>query len=92
MWIIYGIVWSAAGLAMAIIGLSVGPDYGPARKAMGALAGIVGGFLGGLGIELWARSSTFGFTAGFMGSLTGAMVLLIAWGLWTRPPAPRRSA
>lgn len=79
--LVYAIVWAAAGLAMAVIGIAVSPpDEVPALPLTAAL-GILGGFGGGLVIELLARPTVPGFTAGFIGSVTGSSVLLIALAL-----------
>lgn len=71
------VVWILTGLAMGVLGRAVSPAW----QAPGALLctglGVVGGFGGGLLIHLLARGTVAGFTAGEIGAIMGASVLLI---------------
>ncbi len=75
--VVYGIVWCVAGLAMAVLGLAVTPAEEPPGGALVLVLGLAGGFGGGLLIELLARPTVPGFTAGLIGSVIGASVLLV---------------
>ncbi len=90
MWIIDGIVWALAGVAIAVIGVAVSPAPSVPSRPLAVLFGLVGGFAGGLVFELLSRRTVFGFTAGFIGSLITAMVLLIVWTMVVPEPGHRR--
>ncbi len=79
MWVVYGIVWAVAGVGIAVIGVAVSPASSVPSRPLAVLLGLVGGFAGGLVFELLSRATVFGFTAGFLGSLVTAMVVLILW-------------
>jgi hypothetical protein len=91
MWVLYGIAWALAGAAIAGIGLAVSRPVDVPSRPLAVLLGLGGGFAGGLVIELLSRSSVFGFTAGFIGSLVSAMVLLVLWTIVT-PEHPESGA
>lgn len=85
MGVVYGIVWSVAGLAMAVLGLAVTPAEEAPSGALMLGLGLVGGFGGGLLIELLARPTVPGFTAGLMGSLIGSSILLVIGSVLAQP-------
>ncbi len=89
MWVFYAIAWAVGGVAITVIGLAVGrPDDVPSRP-LAILLGLGGGFTGGLVFELLSRRSVFGFTAGFIGSLITAMVVLVVWTIIVPEPVHR---
>jgi uncharacterized membrane protein YeaQ/YmgE (transglycosylase-associated protein family) len=82
-WIIFGFIVGL--IARAIV---------PGRQAMGfvmtTVLGIAGSVVGGLAVSALADRNAAGFTpAGFIGSIVGAIVLLVIGGMIT---APRRRA
>ncbi len=82
------VAWIVFGLAVGIVARAVVPG----RQAMGfvptALLGIAGGVIGGVLAEvLWGSPATAVRSQGFVGSVMGAMVLLVVVELAT---APRR--
>lgn len=84
LWIVFGLVIGL--LARAIL---------PGRQSMGivmtTLLGVAGSLVGGLVGSLFVGGEAYDFTpAGFIGSLIGAIVLLVLAGMVTRPPSPRR--
>jgi uncharacterized membrane protein YeaQ/YmgE (transglycosylase-associated protein family) len=76
-WIIFGFIIGL--LARALV---------PGRQAMGFVAttllGTAGSVIGGLIASAFTRSGTGFSPAGFIGSLIGAIVLLLIWGAATK--------
>ncbi len=90
MWLFYGIAWAVGGVAIAVVGVAVSPPRSVPSTPLAVLLGLAGGFVGGLVFELLSRRTVFGFTAGFIGSLITAMVLLIVWTMVVPEPGHRR--
>jgi uncharacterized membrane protein YeaQ/YmgE (transglycosylase-associated protein family) len=79
------IAWIVFGFIIGLIARAIVPG----RQAKGfittTLLGIAGSVIGGLVGSALSRSGA-GFTpAGFLGSLIGAIVLLLIWGAVTKP-------
>ncbi len=72
------VAWIVTGLLLGVLGRAVSPAW----QAPGLLPcvglGVVGGLGGGLLIHALALSTVAGFTAGEIGAIMGASVLLIA--------------
>ena len=80
------VAWIVFGFIVGLVARAVVPG----RQGMGYVAttllGIAGAIVGGLVGSTLAGSSATGFqTAGFLGSLLGAIVLLIVAGMVTGP-------
>lgn len=53
------------------------------------VAGLLGSFVGGLGASLLSGDGLALRPSGLLGSVVGAVVVLLAWGWWTRSKAAR---
>ncbi len=71
------IVWILAGLAMSILARAVAPERQTPSLLANAALGAVGGLVGGIVIDRLARHTVAGFTAGFLGAIIVACVLLV---------------
>lgn len=71
------VVWIVIGLALSVIARAVAPERQVLGMAANSALGIVGGLAGGFMIDRLAQSTVAGFTAGAVGSIMGASVLLI---------------
>ncbi len=79
MWVGYVLVWVLAGALTGAIAAAVSPPLRLPAKVLVVVLGMAGGVGGGLLAELMGRRTVPGsFTAGLVGCLMGAMVLLIA--------------
>jgi uncharacterized membrane protein YeaQ/YmgE (transglycosylase-associated protein family) len=81
------VVWIAAGLAMGAVARAVSAESQSPGLLVTLGLGAVGGLAGGAAISTLAQRTVAGFTAGFIGSLLGACVLLAVGGVLA---APRR--
>jgi len=71
------VVWIVAGLVLSVLARAVAPRGQVVGVAASSALGIAGGLGGGFAIDRLARSTVAGFTAGLVGSILGACVLLI---------------
>ncbi len=53
------------------------------------VAGLLGSFVGGLGVSLLSGDGLALRPSGLIGSVVGAVVVLLVWGWWTRSRAAR---
>ncbi len=79
------IVWILAGLALSILGRAVAPERQLPPLLANTALGVVGGLVGGILIDRWAQHTVAGFTAGFIGAIMGASVLLIVGSVVMEP-------
>lgn len=78
------IAWILFGLVLGLVARGVAPEDQHMELLATALIGVAGGVLGGLGAS--ALEGTSGLTfqiAGFVGSLVGALILLVIEGVVT---------
>ncbi len=71
------IVWILAGLGMSILARAVAPERQTPPLLANTALGVVGGLVGGIVIDRLAQQTVAGFTAGFLGAIIVACVLLI---------------
>jgi len=84
------IVWIVFGFVVGLIARAIVPGRQSMGFVMTTLLGIAGSLVGGLVASAVAGANTGGFTpAGFIGSLIGAIVLLV---LGSLVMSPRRRA
>ena len=72
------IVWIFTGLLLGIVARAVSPAWQAPGVLLCTALGVAGGLGGGLLIHQLALRSVAGFTAGEVGAVMGASVLLIA--------------
>ena len=81
------LVWMVTGLLLGVLGRAVSPAWQAPGVLLCTGLGLVGGLGGGLLIHELALRNVAGFTAGEIGAIVGASVLLIVGSVLT---APRR--
>jgi uncharacterized membrane protein YeaQ/YmgE (transglycosylase-associated protein family) len=79
------ISWIVIGAAVAALELAIAPEDQAPETGRTVAVGVTGGLAGGLLVELLARQTVPGFTAGAVGSVMGACLALIAWSVLSRP-------
>lgn len=79
------VVWIVTGVVLSVIARAVSPERQAPGIVLSTALGIVGGGAGGLLISWLAERSVAGFTAGFVGSIIGASVLLVIGSVVTAP-------
>jgi uncharacterized membrane protein YeaQ/YmgE (transglycosylase-associated protein family) len=80
------VVWIVTGLLLGVVGRAVSPAWQAPGVLLCTGLGVAGGLGGGLLIHELALRSVAGFTAGEVGAIMGASVLLIAGSVLTAPP------
>ncbi len=84
------IAWIIFGFIVGLIARAIVPGRQALGFVMTTVLGIAGSLVGGLVVSALAGGNTAGFTpAGFLGSIIGAIVLLVIGGFVA---APRRRA
>lgn len=79
------IVWILAGLALSILARAVAPERQMPPLLANSALGIVGGLVGGIAFDRLAQRTVAGFTAGFIGAIMVASVLLIIGNVVMKP-------
>ncbi len=79
------VVWIVTGIGLGVLGRAVSPAWQAPGLPLCAGLGAVGGLGGGLLIHLLALRNVAGFTAGEIGAVMGASVLLIAGSVLAEP-------
>jgi uncharacterized membrane protein YeaQ/YmgE (transglycosylase-associated protein family) len=79
------VAWILTGLGLSILGRAVSPPDQALGALLAAALGILGGLGGGFLVEGLATRTVPGFTAGEIGSIMGASVLLIVGSVLKAP-------
>ncbi len=82
------VVWIVTGIALGVLSRAVSPAWQAPGLPLCAGLGALGGLLGGIPIHLLALRNVAGFTAGEIGAIMGASVLLAAGSVLVEPSRP----